>query len=126
MELTVEPEIYAPSLADNGRYVDKVHYAKYGVICPCGARREKVYESTTKFQQHVKTKIHQKWIEDLNANKSNFFVRVIELEEVVKQQRIIIAQQERVLHTKSKTIDILTERLTPKPGPIGDLLHLDE
>jgi hypothetical protein len=126
MDLTVEPELYAPSLDDAGTYVDKVHYAKYGLVCPCGARRDKVYESTTKFQQHIKTKVHQKWLEDLNANKSNFYIRVIELEETVKQQRILLAQQERVIQTKSKTIDILTERLTPKPTPMGNLLHLDE
>ena len=58
MEIVVEPELYAPALDDVGRYIDKVHYAKYGVICPCGARRDKVYESTTKFQQHIKTKVH--------------------------------------------------------------------
>ena len=126
MELTVEPELYAPSLDDTGKYIDKVHYAKHGVICPCGARRDKVYECTTKFQKHIKTKIHQKWLEDLNTNKANFYVRVIELEEIVKQQRILLAQQERVIQTKSKTIDLLTERFTPKPGPVGDLLYLDE
>jgi hypothetical protein len=53
-------------------------------------------------------------------------VRVIELEEIVKQQRILLAQQERVIQTKSKTIDLLTERLAPKSVPLGDLLHLDE
>jgi hypothetical protein len=126
MDLTIEPELYAPSLDDTGKYIDKVHYSKYGVICPCGARRDKVYESTTKFQQHVRTKIHQKWLEELNANKANFYVRVIELEEIVKQQRILLAQQERVIQTKSKTIDLLTERLAPKSVPLGDLLHLDE
>ena len=126
MDLTVEPELYAPTLDETGTYVDKVHYSKYGMMCPCGTGRDKVYESTTKFKSHTKTKHHQKWLEDLNTNKANFYVKSIELEETVKQQRIIIAQYERIIHTKSKTIDLLTERLTPKPCPMGDLLHLDE
>jgi hypothetical protein len=45
----------------------------------------------------------------------------LRLEECVKQQRIIIAQLEKEIHVKSKTIDILTERLMP---PV-DLMNFD-
>ena len=123
MELTIEPEIYSPIMNDLGNYVDKVYYFKHGLYCPCCSRNDKIYESTTKFKQHIKTKVHQKWLADMNTNKSNYYIKSIELEEIVKQQRIIMAQLERMNNIKSKTIDILTERLSPKP--VVDLLTWD-
>ena len=123
MELTIEPEMYSPTINDQGNYIDKVYYSKHGIFCPCGSRKDKIYESTEKFKQHMKTKAHQKWLADMNTNKANFYIKSIELEETVKQQRLIIAQLERMINTKSKTIDILTERLTPKHVP--DLLTWD-
>ena len=56
MELVTEPEIYSPSMDDTGRYIDKLpFFYKYGIQCPCGARKEKIYESKQKFKEHVKT-----------------------------------------------------------------------
>ena len=43
MELVVEPDIYTPSINDNGLYVDKVppfNYIKKGLTCPCGSRKD--------------------------------------------------------------------------------------
>lgn len=84
-------------------------------------RRDKIYDTVSSFSAHTKTKAHQKWLAILTANKSNYYADALRLEECVKQQRIIIAKLEREIHVKSKTIDILTERLMPTV----DLMNFD-
>ena len=57
MELFVEPDIYSPSIGDKGAYIDKVppfNYIKKGLVCPCGTRKDKVYESHSVFVTHDK------------------------------------------------------------------------
>ncbi len=114
MELVVEPDIYAPSIDDNGLYIDKVppfNYIKKGLVCPCGSRKDKVYESHSVFISHTKTKAHQKWIESLNLNRANFYVEFEKSKEVISNQRIIIAKLEKDVNNKILTIDYLTQQL---------------
>jgi hypothetical protein len=114
MELVVEPDIYAPSIDDNGLYIDKVppfNYIKKGLVCPCGSRKDKVYESHSVFISHTKTKAHQKWIESLNLNRANFYVEFEKSKEVISNQRLIIAKLEKDVNNKILTIDYLTQQL---------------
>ena len=114
MELVVEPDIYSPSIDDKGAYIDKVppfNYIKKGLICPCGTRKDKIYESHSVFVAHTKTKSHQKWIESLNLNRSNFYVELEKSKEVISSQRLIIAKMEKEIHNKILTIDYLTQQL---------------
>ena len=84
MELVIEPDIYEPSIDERGNYIDKLPSSmKHGIQCPCGARKEKVYETRAKLKAHIESKYHQKWLADLNANKANLYVRCIELNETV-------------------------------------------
>ena len=114
MELVVEPDIYAPSIDDKGLYIDKVppfNFIKKGLVCPCGTRKDKVYEGHSVFVSHTKTKAHQKWIESLNLNRSNFYVELEKSKEVISSQRLIIAKLEKDLNNKHMTIDYLTQQL---------------
>ncbi len=114
MELVVEPDIYNPSINDNGIYIDKVppfNYIKKGLVCPCGSRKDKIYETHSVFVSHTKTKVHQKWLETLNLNPSNFYVELEKSKEVVANQRLIIAKLEKDLQNKIMTIDYLTQQL---------------
>jgi hypothetical protein len=114
MELVVEPDIYSPSIDDNGLYIDKVppfNYIKKGLVCPCGSRKDKVYESHSVFISHTKTKAHQKWLESLNLNRANFYVEFEKSKEVISNQRIIIAKLEKDVNNKILTIDYLTQQL---------------
>ena len=114
MELVVEPDIYNPSINDNGIYIDKVppfNYIKKGLVCPCGSRKDKIYETHSVFVSHTKTKVHQKWLETLNLNRSNFYVELEKSKEVVANQRLIIAKLEKDLQNKIMTIDYLTQQL---------------
>jgi hypothetical protein len=125
MELALEPETYSPSIDDAGNYVDKIPPIRHGIYCACGSRKDKLYDTTAKFRTHIGTKIHQKWMADLNMNRANFYVENIKLEDTIKQQRILIAQMEKELIMKSKTIDLLTERLIQPQKPEIDLLGWD-
>ena len=74
MELIVESDIYLPSIDENDNYVDKVpsfNIIKRGLLCPCGSRRDKKYDTSCIFSAHITTKTHQKWLNDLNLNKLN-------------------------------------------------------
>jgi hypothetical protein len=137
MELVVEPDIYNPSINENGMYIDKVppfNYIKKGLICPCGTRKDKIYETHSVFVSHTKTKAHQKWLESLNLNRSNFYVELEKSKEVISNQRLIIAKLEKDLNNKIMTIDYLTQQLhkantgvgsTSGSGYVKDLLDFD-
>lgn len=122
MDLILEADIYEPSIGDDGNYIDYLPPSskfKNGLKCSCGARRDHIFDSRQSFNIHIKSKTHIKWLNELNANKMNYFNECEKLKEVVNSQKLIIAQMEREvnilrkeINIKSKTIDILTERLT--------------
>jgi hypothetical protein len=136
MELSLESDIYEPSIKDDGNYYDYLPSSnkfKNGLRCPCGARKEHIFDSRQSFSAHIKTKTHQKWLSDINLNKMNFFTECEKLKDVISSQKIIISQMEKELiylkkevNIKSKTIDILTEQLTNKDKiQEFDLLNFD-
>jgi hypothetical protein len=114
MEIVTEPDLYSPSIDDKGNYVDKIppfSRIKKGLSCPCGARKDKVYETHSVFSTHIKSKNHQKWLENLNLNKANYYIENEQLRETIHNQRLIIARMEKEIIVKSKTIDYLTNQL---------------
>jgi hypothetical protein len=130
MDIVVEPDIYSPSIDDNGNYIDRIpsfNIIKKGLLCPCGSRKDKLYESHSMFSAHVKTKVHQKWIANINSNKANFYIENIKLAETVQNQRLIIAKLEKDVNTKIMTIDYLTQQLNKnnKCEIINNLLDFD-
>jgi hypothetical protein len=101
---------------------------KSGVRCPCGSRKDKVFETHSTFSAHIKTKSHQKWLSNLNLNKANYYVENENLKETIQNQRIIIAKMEKDIQNKSMTIDFLTQQLltyTNKNSKVQDLLDFD-
>ena len=66
MDIIITPDTYCPNVNEAGSYVDKIPIIKHGIYCVCGARRDKVYETASKFSSHIKSKTHQKWLVQLN------------------------------------------------------------
>jgi hypothetical protein len=130
MELTTEPEIYVPSIDSIGNYIDKIPSftrIKYGIRCPCGTRKDKIYDTSTAIHAHIKTNTHQKWLNQLNLNKANYYIENEQLKETLHNQKRIIAKFEKELQNKIMTIDYLTQQLCKKPNEIiNDLLNFDE
>jgi len=128
MDLVVEPDVYAPNIDPNGCYIDAVPSMRKGLRCPCGSRKDKIYETHSVFSAHVKTKTHQKWLSVLNQNKTNYFLENISLKETIDSQRMIIARLEKDMNVRMNTIDYLTEQLTrtKQSNPtVNNLLDLD-
>jgi hypothetical protein len=111
MEIQLIPDLYVPSVDTNGNYIDKIPIMKHGLLCQCGARKEKVYETPAKFSAHITTKAHQAWLLMLNQNKSNFYGELLQHKELVDNQRKIIQKMEYELNEKKRTIDYLHKQL---------------
>ena len=115
MDLIIEPDIYSPSIDEDGNYIDKIPSTanmKLGLRCPCGCRKDKVYETPSVFSSHIKTKSHQKWLADLNLNKANYYVENEKLRETIHNQKMVIAKLEKDINNRNMTIDFLTLQLT--------------
>ena len=114
MDLTVQPDLYAPSIDDDGNYIDKIpsfNIVKKGLYCSCGSRKDKIYDSSSKFGNHIKTKIHTKWLLDLNLNKSNYYIQTLKDKDLINNQKLIIARMELNILNKERTIEYLTDQL---------------
>lgn len=116
MELVTEPDTYSPNIDDKGNYIDKVpsfytNALATGLRCPCGTRKDKIYTSHATFTAHIKTKTHEKWLQELNTNKANFYVESQKLRDVVQSQKIMIGKMEVDISNKNMTIDYLTKQL---------------
>lgn len=127
MELAVESDIYEPSICDDGNYYDYLPPSskfKNGLRCPCGARKDHIFDSKQSFNVHIKTKTHQKWLTDLNNNKTNYYSECEKLKELANSQKIIIAKMEYELNLKMKTIDYLSQQLMTKDTSKTDIIDL--
>lgn len=129
MDLLVESDIYEPNIDSDGDYSDYLPTAskfKNGLRCPCGSRKEHVFDTRQSFSGHIKTKTHLKWIADLNANKMNYFTENIKLNETIANQKIIIAKLQRENDENLKLIAHLTKKIEIKENPnIIDLISFD-
>ena len=125
MDLSTTPDMYTPSVDDAGNYVDNVPPMKNGLYCPCGSRKDHAYDTTAKFTSHIKTKIHQKWLAVLNANKANYYVDTLKMKELIDNQQKIIQKLETQLVSKLATIDYLTDRLTTQKCVAASIDLLD-
>lgn len=116
MEIATEPEIYCPILDNTGNYSDKIPTSigngSYAIRCPCSIRKDRAYNSYSSFSTHIKTKTHQKWIETMNQNKQNHYIENVRLQDIVNNQKLIIAKLEKEIQTKIFTIDFLSQQIS--------------
>jgi hypothetical protein len=127
MELVTEPDLYMPSIDNIGNYIDKIpsfNNLKHGIRCPCGSRKDKTYDTHGVFSTHIKTKTHQKWLNNLNLNKANYYIENENLKTTLHNQRLIIAKLEKEIQNKIMTIDYLTQQLVNNNKTI-DLMNFD-
>jgi hypothetical protein len=113
-ELAIDSDIYEPSIGDDGNYIDNIPPSSkfiYGLRCPCGTRKDHVFDSRPGFISHIKSKSHKNWLANLNTNKTNYYSEYEKLKEVVSSQKLIIAKMENELQMKQKTVDYLLQQL---------------
>ena len=117
MDLSLESDIYEPNTNDDGNYVDFLPPSskfKHGLKCPCGSRKDHIFDSRQSFSSHIKSKTHLKWLSDLNKNKMNFFTECEKLKEIVSSQKLIIARLEKQVNNHKNTIINLAQQLANK------------
>ena len=113
MDLSLEPELYSPSINSTGEYVDVVpsqSQIKHGLRCPCGSRGQKAYVSNS-FSNHIKTQHHQKWLQQLNTNKTNHFTENVQLKDTIHNQQLIISKMEKEINHKNWMVQYLSSQL---------------
>ena len=127
MDLITSPDIYTPSVNTDGNYIDYIPIIINGLFCPCGTRKDKTYEKSSKFATHIKTKCHQKWLTMLNQNKANYYIELIKCKELLETQKQFIAKLESQLRSKTQSVEYLLEQITTNINnqPNVNLLDLD-
>ena len=111
MDLNLTSDIYTPGVDTNGNYIDVNVKIINGIYCPCN-KNKIAYKNMSSFCNHKKSKIHQKWLNQLTNDKANYYVELMKLKEIYESQKKIIHQLENELKRKSLTIDYLTEQVT--------------
>ena len=129
MDLIIESDFYEPSIDELGNYIDYIPSSnkfKNGIKCPCGTRKEHIFDNRQSFSGHIKTKTHLKWLNDININKMNYFTDNIKLNETIYNQKLIIAKLQKDNEDNLKLIAHLTKKIEFKPEIIlTDLLTFD-
>jgi len=128
MDLAIEPDLYEPVIDESTNYSDYLPPSskfKNGLRCPCGSRKEHVFDNRQSFSTHTKTKTHIKWLIDLNNNKMNYFSENLKLNETISNQKMIIAKLQRENDEYTKLIVHLTKKIEMKDTISVDLLSFD-
>ena len=130
MNLSLESDIYEPNTNDDGNYEDCLPRSskfKNGLRCPCGSRKDHIFDSRQSFSSHLKTKVHLKWLSELNKNKMNFFTECEKLKEIVSSQKLIIARLEKEVSNYTNSILKLVQQLPNKEheNSTEELMSLD-
>jgi len=117
MDLIADSDTYEPVINDEGNYVDYLPPSskfKNGLRCPCGSRREHVFDTRNGFASHIKTKTHIKWLTDLNLNKTNYFVENIKLKDTINNLKMTLARLNKENEDNIKLIAHLTKKIELK------------
>jgi len=128
MALVLESDIYSPSIGSDGEYIDQLPSAPHfrnGMRCSC-ARLDKVFMTRQSFNLHVKSATHQRWLQNLNANRANHLTELEEARRTIDQQRRIIAQLEHEVSGLTVAIQSMSrQQAVNQPKPAIDLLTFD-
>lgn len=135
MSLITDSDDYSPSITDDGTYVDQMpsfHDKPQGFRCPCS---NKCYTTRVLLASHIRTVTHKRWVESLNANRTNHFADLEKERQLVKEQKIIIAQMQREItkleHEKRKFIEMIhflsdvNSKMAPNVASQLDLLDFN-
>jgi uncharacterized protein (DUF3084 family) len=131
MDISLIPDTYTLGIDGLGNYTDIIPSIRQGIICPCAARKDKVYESVSKFGAHIKTKRHQKWVMDMNHNKANHYNELLQCKEVMEQQKKIIAhrdveiiQRDAEISRKDRHVECLLNQLAERTSVVQEQVNL--
>ena len=95
-DLAVTPDQYSPVLNSNGEYSDALPYGSTNShwYCPCSYGHAFKRSALT---AHFRSKKHQRWLSNMNANRDNHLTQFIEAQTTIKSQTRIIAEQQKAV-----------------------------
>ena len=124
------PTNYFPLWCD-GVYKDTFedfHSALAGVVCTCSSRKT-VFKKISRFKQHCRSKIHQKYLSTLLTTENNPLRKLYDTEQTVKTQQRYIASLEKKLTRVKSVIKKLRKKVInfekEKEVPVEDLLGIE-
>ena len=96
MSLITDSDLYSPGMNQEGNsYIDQIpsfNNKPTGLRCPCN---QHVFATRSSFVTHIKSTGHKRWMDNLNANRSNYFSELDAEKKIVRDQKILIAQMQR-------------------------------
>ncbi len=104
MSLITDSDEYSPGVTNDGSYVNQIpnfNNRPQGIRCPCNNH---VFHARQNFVTHIKSDIHKKFIESLNANRNNHAAELETARQVIKDQKIIIAQRDTAIAQRDTAI----------------------
>ena len=107
MEMVLEPEIYTPSVDDNGTYINHLpskEIVRLGVRCPCGSRKNMIFKNTSNLNKHFDCEKHKSWLKNLNLNKLNHYNELIKTKEIIDQQKEQLIKLKQEIQEKNTII----------------------
>jgi len=131
LELSLQPDIYEPILDESGNYIDEIPASNkftngVGITCPCGTRSNHPYRKRSIFITHTSSLKHQKWLQNINNNKKNYYSENIKLTRDNNNQKLIIANLQRENDDYKTLIAKLSLKLEAKENVVtSDLLTFD-
>jgi len=123
MDIAVIPDVYAPDIDERGDYIDHIPFIYNGIYCPCGTRKDKIYDTKQKFASHIKTKRHTGWLKTLNLNKTNHLIDSIKQREIIETQKKIISTLQVTITEHKVTNEYLLSQLTKRHIQMNDSIY---
>jgi len=93
-ETALTPDIYIPTVGENGKYCDSKSINIPDVGLKCGCSSTKVFLSRTSIKAHFKRPIHIRWLRELDREDKNHFKELQQSKQVVKQCRKQLAESQ--------------------------------
>ena len=101
MNLIRVPIKYEISVNNNGEYEDslcglttEIIENNNGITCGCNGHT-RVYKKYNRLKVHTSTKKHIEWVKTLNINKETYYIKTLELEEELKEKKILINEKDQ-------------------------------
>lgn len=138
MSLSCIPVKYEISVNNDGIYEDNLSgiteamiTANMGITCRCNGNT-KIYKKYERLKKHITTQKHTAFVKSLNTNKVNHYIKSVELEQELKEKKIIIIEKDQEIQKliyqiikQDKLLKKMKAEYTKKVSPEIDLINFD-
>jgi len=113
-QIQLEPYIYAPTIDSDGDYID---YYPQNHFIKCQCNGETHLYGKEGFRNHTTTVKHRGWLMHINNNRHNLFRENIRLNELVENQKSIIAKMDIEIQNAKIRENLLKDMMKEMQSP---------